>query len=97
MVTTNCVCSYLFLYIGSIELQQRVTISKADQTKTDEVYLCGFVLKYLLPSKMSWSLDPLIVLDIEILSLMVCETAYFRLSMYVAGYLIWLIILNLQY
>ena len=43
-------------------------MSKIDQAKTDEVYVCGFVPKYLLPSKMPWSLDPFLhplITDIE--------------------------------
>ena len=43
-------------------------MSKVDRAKTDEVYVCGFVPKYLLPSKMPWSLDPFlhpVIVDIE--------------------------------
>ena len=43
-------------------------MSKVDRSKVEEVYVCGFVPKYLLPTKMPWSLDlflhPLIV-DLE--------------------------------
>ena len=43
-------------------------MKKADRAKTEEVYVCGFVPKHLLPSKMPWSLDPFLhplIVDIE--------------------------------
>ena len=43
-------------------------MTKADRSKTDEVYVCGFIPNYLLPSKMPWSRDPFLhplVTDIE--------------------------------
>ena len=57
----------MYFSLGSIELQI-ATMSKADWAKTDEVYVCGFVPKYVLPSKMPWSLDPFLhplVVDID--------------------------------
>ena len=71
-----CMCVYVCIYeyiyscnssIGSIELQI-ATMTKADRSKTDEVYVGGFVPNYLLPSKMPWSRDPFLhplVTDIE--------------------------------
>ena len=44
-------------YLGSLEVQI-ATMAKTDRTKTDEVYVCGFVPSYALPNKMAWSLDP---------------------------------------
>ena len=35
-------------------------MSKVDRSKTEEVYVCGFVSSYALPNKMPWSLDPFI-------------------------------------
>ena len=49
-------------------------MSKVDQSKV-EVYVCGFVPKYLLPTKMLWSSDPFLrplIVDLEIYSSMVC-------------------------
>lgn len=43
-------------------------MTKADRSKTDEVYVCGFVPNYLLPSKMPWCHDPFLhplIVDIE--------------------------------
>ena len=54
-------CSILLqIYLsvkGSIEVQI-ATMSKQDRSKTNEVYVCGFVPSYALPNKMPWSLDP---------------------------------------
>ena len=39
-----------------------------DRSKTDEVYVCGFVPSYTLPKKMPWSLDPFLhplITDVE--------------------------------
>lgn len=47
---------------------QIATMSKVDRSKTDEVYVCGFVPCYILPKKMPWSLDPFLdplITDIE--------------------------------
>ena len=48
---------YIYIYIRSIE----ATMTKADHTKTEEVYVCGFAPKHILPSKMPWSLDPFLL------------------------------------
>ena len=43
-------------------------MKKADRAKTEEVYVCGFVPKHLLPSKMPWSIDPFLhplIVEIE--------------------------------
>ena len=44
-------------YLGAIEVSI-VTMSKRDRSKTDEVYVCGFVPCYQLPNKRPNSLDP---------------------------------------
>jgi len=54
-------------YIGSIEIQV-ATMSKVERSKVEEVYVSGFVPKYLLPNKMPWSLDPILhplIVDLE--------------------------------
>ena len=43
--------------IGAIEVSI-ATMSKEHRSSTDEVYVCGFVPKYLLPNKRPNSLDP---------------------------------------
>ena len=43
-------------------------MSKEDQSRHGEVYVCRFVPSYLLPNKMPWSLDPFlhpIITEIE--------------------------------
>ena len=43
-------------------------MTKLDRSKTDEVYVCGFVPSYTLPKKMPWSLDPFLhplITDVE--------------------------------
>lgn len=43
-------------------------MAKTERSKTDEVYVCGFVPNYLLPSKTPCSRDPFLyplMLDIE--------------------------------
>jgi len=57
----------IYHFAGSIDIQI-ATMSKADHAKTDKVYVCGFIPKYQLPSKMPWSLDPflyLLVVELE--------------------------------
>ena len=73
---TLCPCTVLFalpkypmfvVFVGSVEVQI-ANMSKTDRSKTDEVYVCGFVPSYTLPKKMPWSLDPflhLLISDIE--------------------------------
>lgn len=43
-------------YLGAIEVPI-VTMSRRDHSKTDEVYVCGFVTCYQLPNKKPNSLD----------------------------------------
>ena len=55
------------MYIGAIEVQI-ATMSKLNRSRTEEVYVCGFVPSYMLPNKMPWSLDPFLyplIADIE--------------------------------
>ena len=43
--------------IGTIEVSI-ATMLKGDRSKSEEVYVCGFVPSYLLPKKRPNSLDP---------------------------------------
>lgn len=49
---------------GAIEVTL-ATMKKADRSKTDEVYVCGFVPNYLLPNKRPCYLDPFLLPLIE--------------------------------
>ena len=48
---------HIYICIGSLEVQV-ATMTKLSRSKTDEVYVCGFVPSYLLPNRIAWSLDP---------------------------------------
>ena len=61
---------YKFAYpfsADSIDIQI-ATMSKSDRANIDEGYVCGFIPKYLLSSKMPWPLDPFLhplIVEIE--------------------------------
>ena len=59
VVSKHIDCISLLSILGTIELHI-ATMSKVDRSRTEEVYVCGFVSSCLLPNKMPWSLDPFI-------------------------------------
>ena len=56
-VTRACMHAHYYAHIGTIEVSI-ATMLKGDHSKSEEVYVCGFVSSYLLPKKRPKSLDP---------------------------------------
>lgn len=52
------------MHVGAIEVSI-ATMKKVDRSKTNEVYVCGFVPCYQLPYKRPNSLDPFLLPLIE--------------------------------
>ena len=77
-------------FVGAIEVSI-ATMFKNDRSKNDEVYVCGFVPKHLLPKKRPNALDPFIHPLIEEIKdlfidgnkVVLCEYVHACLSSYV--------------
>ena len=55
---------HLIFLIGAIEISI-ATMLKADRSKNEEVYVCGFVPNYLLPNRRPNAIDPFLCPLIE--------------------------------
>ena len=54
-----CIIMKIFLFLGSIEVTI-ATMTKADRSHTDEIYVVGFVPCHQLPNKRPNYLDPIL-------------------------------------